>query len=172
MSLENSRTSVAATSIIVVLFTPLSVQSQHVEPVGLAVDDLAWMAGRWAGESEGRGFEEHWSAPAHGQMTGMFRWIEGDSVRFTELLVIESGPAGPELLIRHFGPGLEPWEEEPVRFELAEVEQGRARFEAEEDDGLTYLTYSSSTPDSLAAILEKPREDGTRRTEFRYHRTD
>lgn len=130
------------------------------------------MAGRWAGESEGRVFEEHWTAPAQGQMTGLFRWIEAGSVRFTELLVIEIGPGGPELLIRHFGPGLEPWEEEPVRFRLAEIEPGRARFEAEEEDGLTILTYISPDPGSLAAILEKPRPDGTRRTEFRYRRAD
>ncbi|MGH7573173.1 MAG: DUF6265 family protein, partial [Gemmatimonadota bacterium] len=101
---------------------------------------------------------------------GMFRWIEGDSVRFTELLAIETGPAGPVLLIRHFGPGLEPWEEEPIRFELVEVAGQRAVFEAEEEDGPTRLIYELPDSDSLTAVLEKPREEETRRTEFRYRR--
>ncbi len=158
--------------IFALLLSPLPVRSQEVDPAGPTVEDLAWMAGRWAGESVGRRVEEHWSAPAHGQMTGMFRWIEEGSVRFTELLTIETGPTGPVLLIRHFGPGLEPWEEEPVRFELVQVAERRALFETEEEDGLTRLVYESASVDGLIAVLEKPRAGETRRTEFRYRKID
>lgn len=156
--------------IFVSLLTPLPIRSQDAGPAGPTVEDLAWMAGRWVGESEGRRLEEHWSEPAHGQMTGMFRWIEEGSVRFTELLVIETGPAGPVLLIRHFDPGLEPWEEDPVRFELVEVAGHHATFGAEEEDGPTRLIYESTHPDTMTAVLEKPRAGETGRTEFRYRR--
>lgn len=158
--------------IFVALSAPAPVQSQDAGAAGPTVEDLGWMAGRWSGESGGRRFEEHWSAPVHGQMMGMFRWIEEGSVRFTELLAIETRSDGPVLLIRHFGPGLDPWEEEPVRFELVEVAGRRALFEADEEDGLTRLVYESASPDSLTAVLEKPREGETRRTEFRYRAMD
>ncbi|MGH7550314.1 MAG: DUF6265 family protein [Gemmatimonadota bacterium] len=152
------------------LCTPLQVRSQDAGSAGPTVQDLAWMAGRWAGESGGRTFEEYWSAPAYGQMTGMFRWMEKGAVQFTELLTIETGTAGPILLIRHFGPGLEPWEEESVWFDLVEVAARRAVFGAEEEDGPTTLIYESADPDSLTALLEKPRQGETSRTEFRYRR--
>ncbi len=68
----------------------LSTACNGLEPVdpsdGPRVRDLAWLAGRWAGESDGMRIEHDWTAPADALMYGQYRGYEdGQLVLFASM---------------------------------------------------------------------------------------
>lgn len=127
----------------------------------LDLDAAAFLAGAWRGEVNGDLVEEHWSAPAGGNITGMFRWIGADGgVRVVELLTISREKSGDIVLrLRHFDGALMPWksEAEPVALTLAEAGAGRAVFRADADGAasLEAVTYEVKNG-SLSITIEFP----------------
>ena len=63
-------------------------------PADVAIDDLAWMSGRWESVSGERWVEEIWSAPRGGTMFAMSRTGSGDSLVEYEFIRLQRGEDG------------------------------------------------------------------------------
>ena len=137
-----------------------------------AVADLAWLVGDWSGEKGSGIVEEQWSAEAGGAMMGMFRWLAKDEVRLYEFLLIEPGPRGPVMRIKHFGPGLKGWEEkeESLAFYLESHSAGRAVFAMDPRIEDTRLVYETTGDRALTVSLVKRKEGQESVTRFDYSR--
>jgi len=128
---------------------------------------LAWLEGAWVGEADGVFQEETWSAPEHGNLQGMYRELKDGRVLVMELLSFSEEADGPWLTMRHFGPGLKPREETPLRWRVTEAAPGRARF-VNEPGGAT-LDYVRDG-DTMRVRLEIPRKEGSRVETFVFRR--
>lgn len=126
-------------------------QTQATEPAairltGFTIQDLAFMAGQWRGDQDGRLVEEFWSAPAGNNMIGCFRWLRADGRAMVfELLAMTQEADGVRLRLRHHSATLVAKEEkdQPLTLRLAEVRPGFARFIAEAAAGdLDNITYT------------------------------
>lgn len=109
------------------------------------ITDFAWMAGCWKGSGEGKSFEEHWSLPDGGCLIGMFRQVKEGHLSFTEHMTIEKEADGLVMKIRHFGRGMEPWEENdaPMTADLKSFEGTKAVWDIRgEDKLLVYVRHS------------------------------
>ena len=140
-----------------------------------SINELGWLAGQWRGQDGDDIIEEHWSTPAAGSMMCMFRWIRNDSVRFYELVTIETDADGQlRLRIKHFNPGLGGWEEkdESVTFTLESLEGQSAAFVRATADGPVWMIYRRDDPDTLLAWFERTRGVHGPDDEFRYRQID
>jgi len=117
------------------------------------LDGVAFLAGHWrarlGADPEGAGgmlVEEVWLPPAGGNMTAAFRMVPPDGgPTLFELCTIDAGANGPELRLRHFHPGLVPWEAEadgPVHLPAATIER----------DGDTRRVTFAPAPGTEAAV--------------------
>ncbi|MEM8962684.1 MAG: DUF6265 family protein [Acidobacteriota bacterium] len=126
------------------------------------VDDLAWLEGAWHGTaSNGNVVEEYWSPVTGDVMMGMFRWLNDSPIY--EILLIEPGEDGtPVMRLRHFSPGLAPWEDKDEHhvFVLLEHRPGFAVFEHRHDEGWKRLTYRLDG-ETLDVLFEEGRDDAT-----------
>jgi hypothetical protein len=142
------------------------------------VEDLAWLAGHWVGEIGGQPVEEHWSEPAAGAMMGMFRWLRDGQPFLYEHFLLEPGPVGPVMRLRHFHPGSVAWEEKdrPVPFTLASLITGGDAVEAVFEDRtkrpVVRLTYRLEGESALLVLLDTWRGEQPLRLEFRYRRAE
>ena len=104
--------------------------------------------------------EENWSQPLGNSMMCSFRCVKDGKIVFYEFIVIEQGPAGPVMKLRHFSPGNIAWEEKdkPYEYPLMFLEPDRARFER--PDKKTALTFHRVSENSLKVILEREDKDG------------
>ncbi|MGH6950449.1 MAG: DUF6265 family protein [Vitreimonas sp.] len=94
-------------------------QAQTETPRPAAIEDAAWLAGRWVGEGFGGQMEETWAPPIGGQMVGHFRhWRDGQP-QFYEIMLIDIAEGGVRMRVKHFNPDFTGWEErgEWVTFE-------------------------------------------------------
>lgn len=111
---------------------------------------FAWLEGRWEGAAGGRSWEEHWSRSDAGGIVGMFRMIDDGAPVVYELLLIESGEAGPVYRLRHFGPRMKAWEQEPITYDLAESNRNLLLLRnRSEGVGPTYIRYTRTAPDRV-----------------------
>ncbi len=136
-------------------------------PAPARIPDAAWLTGRWKGEGLGAVAEELWLPPAGAAMSGVFRLVRGDSVQFYELAALVEERGSLTLLIKHFGPSLQGWEEkdEVQRFPLVRKESDALWF-----DGLTIRQVGD---DALRIwVLLEHREGGSREALFEYRRQD
>lgn len=135
----------------------------------LRVADLGWLAGTWEGTMGGDPIAEHWSAPADGEMVGVFRWRRERPLY--EILVIEDGPEGPVMRLRHFGPGLVAWEEKEGAIVFRAVEHGpcSAVF-AEEGDAeeATRVRYVREADGGLLIQVLEQRDGAESSLDFRF----
>ncbi len=131
------------------------------------LDAFSWLAGDWYGEKGGARIEEHWSAPAGNAMMCMFRWIQGDQVRFYEFVTIEQEAEKVVLRIKHFNPGLIGWEEkeDSIAFTLVQLDGETAVFIKQNSPDAVWMVYQQVNNDTLIASFEsegegaKPAED-------------
>lgn len=97
------------------------------------IADLAWLAGAWRMEHDGQRFDEHWLPPAGGTMAAVSRASSAAGTSLYELSAIEPGEGGALVLrIRHFSPGLVPWNSEakgPGEWTLVRCQSQEAVFE-------------------------------------------
>lgn len=130
--------------------------------------DLSFLAGRWVGEAEGARIEEWWMAPDGGALLGMFRVVsEGKPVLY-EILVVQEGPDGPRLLLKHFGPDLSGREEKGPAAAWKLVSLAGKKAVWEQPGTGTTLSYERSAPDRLVALLEKTKDGKRTREEYAY----
>jgi hypothetical protein len=92
--------------------------------------DVAWMAGSWEGEAFGDKFEEVWNPPSSGTMVGMWKLLDGDGVKFYELMLIVEEENSLSLKVKHFSADFTAWEEKPdyVNFRLVKLESDAVHF--------------------------------------------
>ena len=94
------------------------------------LEQLEWLTGRWVGEGLGARAEAVYSAPAGGQMMGMFSVGGGDGPQFYEFILIEEVENTLRLRLKHFSADFTPWEaaDETTDFDLVAIEGTTAFF--------------------------------------------
>lgn len=132
-----------------------------VTPARASLKDLDFLVGAHVNTDKDQRVDEHWTTPAAGSMTGMFRWIRNGKLLLHEILLLEQMEDHVELRLRHFGSSLEAWEDEPVVFTLTEIEANRALFVREVDGGLQRLTYTADDG-AISFTLAEPTPQGER----------
>lgn len=125
------------------------------------IDDLAWMAGQWATEKDGRWTEESWTAPRGGVMLGLSRSGRGDALREFEFLRLQVGADGTVAYIAQ--PGGQP----PVAFRLVAHDRASATFENGAHDYPQRIRYAR-TGETMTATIS--RIDGSKAMSWAYRR--
>jgi hypothetical protein len=145
----------------------LAAGSDAVNPT---LADLDWIVGSWIGEQENTRIEEHWTEAVGDSMMGSFKMVKDGKPVFYEFMLFEQDDQGVTLRIKHFGPGLDGWEnkDESVDFDLVSTQPGRATFETEKDGDRERLIYSEAESGELVITLEKPAKGST--SVFRFGR--
>jgi hypothetical protein len=134
------------------------------------LDDLAWMAGRWAERSPTGGAVETWSRPDGGSMLGMCRIDAAGRPTIYELIVIEQRADGPVMLIRHFGPGLRSLHDEPNVLKRVRRGEAEAVFEERTEGKTVTITYRRDGADRLTVVLDKQSDGKRSESRFRFER--
>ena len=122
-------------------------QEAGVKPASLT--DMAFLAGHWRGE-EGLVFEEIWSAPEGGVMTGMARGVADGQLRVLEYIIVAEEEDGLVMRFKHFNADYSTWEEDGAVIELWLTAKG-------END----VTFSADPPSQTVKSVRywKPAED-------------
>lgn len=124
------------------------------------IADLAWLAGRWAGEGLGGALDEVWSEPAGGAMVGYFRLVAKGKPVLYEIMTLLEHEGSVELRLKHVNPDMTGWEEQNgyVTFKLVKQDATGAYFE-----GLSFRRVSDD--EMVGYIALRNRTDGTVREE-------
>jgi hypothetical protein len=111
-----------------------------------SLNDLAWLAGSWAGSASGIDMEEHWTAPKGNSMIGMHRDVgKGRTLSF-EFLRIEQ--QGDQLVYLSMPNGKSP----ATPFPLKETSANRVVFENATHDFPQRIIYWKDGNDLCARI--------------------
>jgi hypothetical protein len=130
----------------------------RVRPVDL--DKLNWIVGVWRqipGEDDE--YEQHWSAPVDDAMMGMFRMVSAGRVVVYEFLLIEKGPEGTFLRLRHYRPGMLDLDRFPFRLQLIRHSDDELVFENPDGDHPKRITYRRPGAGRMDILVESI-EDG------------
>lgn len=129
------------------------------------LDELAWLAGRWAGQAGRLEMEELWTEPNGGLMLGLHRDVIDGTARSFEFLRIESTPAG--IVYRSSPNGL------PVTtFQLVALEGKRVVFENPTHDFPTRILYWLTEDGRLHARIEGEQDGKSASEEWSWHPVD
>jgi hypothetical protein len=134
---------------------------QHGEGISIpAIAELDFLVGRWEGEAFGSWAEENWAPARGGTMLGSFRLVKDGAPLFYELMVLAELEGRPQIRVKHFGPGMEPWEEgaESENFPLIDVEGttawfGGATYHRVGDELWIYLAMNGGDDGSVEELL-------------------
>ncbi|MBL8228080.1 MAG: hypothetical protein JNL98_06370 [Bryobacterales bacterium] len=150
---------------LIVLLLGTSLIGGETKPT---LSDFRFLTGHWRCEVWGGVGEEVWMAPSGGNMLGMFRFIKGGKLEFSEIFGVEERAGGLTFLLRHFSPGLKAWEdkESPLEWKIAEWKQNETLFTRE---GVT-LRYKLESPDVLVATMVSTKGGKTETHVFRFQR--
>lgn len=128
-----------------------------------SLENVAFLEGAWRG-GEGFVFEEIWTAPGGGVMTGMARGAEGDALRVLEYIVIAETDDGLVMRFKHFNADYSTWEEDgPVMLTLTRAAPDDVTFTADPpSNAVSAIRYWKPTPDTLQAdvVLVEDGEEG------------
>ncbi|WP_447932276.1 DUF6265 family protein [Sphingopyxis fribergensis] len=125
------------------------------------IDDLAWLAGDWVSEADGRWTEESWAPPRGAMMIGYSRSGRGDSLREFEFLRIAAGENGTLAYLA------QPQGRAPVAFPLVRHDTASATFENAAHDYPQRIAYARAG-DTLTATISKI--DGAKPRSWTYRR--
>jgi uncharacterized protein DUF6265 len=121
------------------------------------INDLAWFAGHWEGQSGETRLEQFCSAPAKRMLMCMVRFIDPQQVSGLEFVTLEEKAEGVEERIRFFGPSLEEKAGAgPVMLRLAKLSDSELVFE-NPDTGKTgprRVTLTRSGSDEIGVHIE------------------
>lgn len=129
------------------------------------LDDLAFMTGAWRG-GEDFIFEETWSPPAAGVMTGMARGHQGGALRVLEYIVIAVEADSVVMRFRHFNADYTTWEKDDalVVLPLTSVKENDVTFSAdppsETVESIRYWMPDSETLQADVVLVEDGEEGG------------
>jgi hypothetical protein len=143
------------------LLLALTLAAPRVEP---SVEKLAWVAGHWTTERNGRTIEEHWMKPSGGTMIGMGRTSTGDkTVEFEFLRIVREG----DDIFYVAQPNGSP----PSKFKLVKATENEVVFENPEHDFPQRILYRR-TGEALFARVEADVKGKIRGVDFPYKRAD
>ncbi len=111
--------------------SPAASQPASAPAAAVKLEDFAWLAGRWVGESGKARSEEIWSRPDGRVMIGMFRLMAPDgSTRVIEIETLRQVGSAVEIRFRHFNEDLVAWEapESPAVMICAQASPGEFVF--------------------------------------------
>lgn len=143
----------------------LSVVAAFVAPVTCqpaTTENLAFLAGCWKFERDGRVVEEHWLAPAGGTLMGVSRTVAGGRTVEHEFLQIRDLPAGLTYIAT-------PSSQPEARFTAASTGAGEVVFENPAHDFPQRIRYRRSG-DALHARIEGTIDGKPRAIDFPYAR--
>jgi hypothetical protein len=130
-------------------------------PVAAKLDQMSFIVGAWSHSYERnakRGsYEEHWTSPSPaGVMASVFTWEHDGKTRVHELQLLEQAGDSLELRLRHFGPNMKQWEDQPLVFKLVEIAPNKAVFEERAGAVTRTLTYELRPDATLSITLTEP----------------
>jgi hypothetical protein len=125
--------------------------------------DLAFLAGCWKFERNGRTVEEHWLAPAGGSLIGISRTVAGAKTIEFEFLQIRDLADGLTLIAKPSG-------QPEASFKMASATLDEIVFENPRHDFPQRISYRRSG-DSLHGRIEGTIEGKSRAIDFPYRRT-
>jgi hypothetical protein len=134
-------------------------------PATASLSQFDWLQGYWTGTGFGGFCDEVWTAPLGNSMQGIFRFAQGDTLIFSEYMVLLARDSTVTLKLKHFSADLSPWEEkeEWLEFRLVKIEGQTAWFE-----GLTYSRQGRT----LIILLDMKDEKSEWVEEFRFELKD
>lgn len=151
-----------ATAFLAALSVTLAAPARAAGP---EVEDLAWLAGCWAGQFGEAGTVEQWLPPAGGTMLGMSRTVkQGRTVEF-EFMQLRRLPEGEIAFIP------QPAGRPPTTFRLTQFGAMDAVFENPAHDFPQKIRYTRPDPSRLVASIEGQRNGNLRRIEFNFTRS-
>jgi len=151
----------ALAALAVAVLAPLVSRSQ--QPGGGAspapgISDLRFLQGLWTADVGGAHLEQYYSPALGGVVVGVFRRVATGAEPHFELALLREKPTGVELLLRRFGPGLQPAESGvPLTLRLVEAtvdrfvflgDSERRTFERRADTELATTAGGSDAPAS------------------------
>jgi Domain of unknown function (DUF6265) len=128
------------------------------------VDQLAWLAGTWSFERNGRTVTEHWLAPAGGTMLGVSRTIAGGRTIEYEFIVLRADESGQISYLA------KPSGQPEAVFKLVRTSATDVVFENLAHDFPQRISYALQPDGSLLAAIEGTHNGQARRVEFPYRR--
>ena len=129
-----------------------------------AVNDLAWLAGCWESNRNGREINEQWMKPSGGVMLGMGRTVANGGVREYEFTQIRQEKDGTIYYVA------KPSGQAEASFKLVKLQNKEAVFENLEHDFPQRIIYRLETDGSLLARVEGTVKGQTRGIDYAYQR--
>lgn len=116
-----------------------------------SLSDLAFLEGSWRGGGDDFAFEEIWTAPAAGVMTGMARGYAEDELRVLEYIIVAEDEDGVVMRFKHYNADFTTWEENgPVTLQLTAVSENDVTFTAEPpSETVKSIRYWTPAEDTL-----------------------
>jgi hypothetical protein len=121
-----------------------------VESAATQADRLAWMEGRWVGETNGLSMEERWTGPVGGALLGIHSDVKAGRLVSWEFLRIDSTSEGTFYFAS-------PRSAAPTPFKLLELGDKRVVFENKQHDFPQRILYWLDAGGALHARIEGPR---------------
>ncbi len=112
-------------------------------------EQLAWLEGRWEGESGGVSMEEQWTSLRGGALLGLHRDVKAGRMISFEFLRIQATPEGTFYFAS-------PRSKPPVPFKLVEAGERRAVFENRQHDFPQRILYWLDASGAMHARIEGP----------------
>lgn len=133
------------------------------EPPSLA--DLSFLEGSWRGGDDDFAFEEIWTAPAAGVITGMARGYAGSELRVLEYIVVAENDDGVVMRFKHYNADFWTREENgPVTLQLTAVSENDVMFTAEPPSetvkSIRYWTPAEDTLQADVVLVENGEQGG------------
>ena len=128
------------------------------------IDSLAWLAGTWSFERNGRVVTEQWMKPAGGTMLGMSHTVANGKTVEYEFIVIRADAAGDLCYVA------KPSGQPEASFKLVRVTAREAVFENPAHDYPQQVSYTLQDDGTLLAAIDGARNGKARRVEFPYRK--
>ena len=140
--------------LLLALLMPAAGADKKQQPPPPAIAKLAWLAGRWRLERNGRLIESQWMAPAGGVMLGMSRTVAKARAVDHEFLQIREGPGGALFYVAQTAGQKE------AAYQNSALSETAAVFENPEQDFPQKISFTLQPDGSLLMALDGPGPDG------------
>lgn len=141
---------------VLILAAPFAVSGAEAGSPTLA--DVAFLEGSWRGGDKDLAFEEIWSGPEAGVMTGMARGARAGALAVLEYIVLSQEDGAVLLRFHHYKADFSAWEEDPIVLRLVDHAKGDATFRNDdpqaEVQSLRYWTPSDGSLQADVGLLK------------------
>lgn len=126
------------------------------------IESLAWLAGTWSFERNGRVVTERWTAPAGGVMLGTSHTVAKERTIEYEFVVLRADAAGDIFYVA------KPSNQPEASFKLVRASAREVVFENPEHDYPQKISYELKDDGTLLAAIDGAKNGKSRRVEFPY----